>query len=141
MTDSTDGFKVRALENVNAKYSDSVTVSNNDSLVYVKAPEFIEPIIMNTPRYSPPINPDYIKLAKIAYDTVLQAMLEGEREHGPDSWKEQCITCHMRHAEDHIEHAILGYSDENHIAHAMARCAMIKYLEENKQMKELQNEV
>ena len=87
------------------------------------------------------INPDYLKLAQIAFDTVLQTMVEGEKEHEPDNWKEQCITCHMRHAEDHIEHAILGYSDENHIAHALTRCAMIKYLEENKQRKELQNEV
>jgi len=75
-------------------------------------------------------NPGYIKLAKIAYDTVLQTMLEGEKEHGADEWKEQCVTSHLRHAESHIEHAVSYHSGEDHIAHAMTRCAMIKYLED-----------
>jgi hypothetical protein len=153
MYDSIDGKKASILKNVGSIASDSiylhngsVTISNNQPWQYVEAPEFVEPIIMNTPRYSPPINPDYLKLAQIAYDTVLQTMLEGEKEHGADSWKNVNIDAHIEHAlghlEDYINKASFGIiTPEDHIAHTMTRCAMIKYLEENKQREELQNEV
>ena len=186
MYDAIYGLKVSALENVNIKYSDSVTVSNNDSLVYVKAPEFIEPVMMNTPRYQVPvdsmydsidgkqagilknvnttdsnsipvtidvaqswpylnapeykepvvvdtsINPDYLKLAQIAFDTVLQTMLEGEKEHGPDEWKSIPSLEHKLHTADHFLKRTQSDIAEDHIAHAMTRCAMIKYLEGSK---------
>ncbi|MFA5307754.1 MAG: hypothetical protein WC365_09955 [Candidatus Babeliales bacterium] len=77
------------------------------------------------------ISPLYIKLAQIAYDAVLQTMQEGEKEHGPDEWKDKSILYHKTHALEHAELAYPGYNnDEDHIAHAMTRCAMIKFLED-----------
>jgi len=75
------------------------------------------------------MNPDYIKLAKIAYDTVLQTMIEGEKEHGTDGWKDTQTGEHFKHADNHLFLYLKGDSSEDHIAHAMTRCAMIKYLE------------
>jgi len=133
MYDSTDGKKAGILKNVDCTCGDSVTVSNNDSLVYAEvpeSPEFKEPIIMNTPRYSPPINPGYIKLAKIAYDTVLQTMIEGEKTHGADEWKQLDTYQHASRAWQHINDYYIDDTSEDHIAHAMTRCAMIKFLED-----------
>ena len=79
------------------------------------------------------ISPLYIKLAQIAYDAVLQTMIEGEKQHGPDEWKDKSILYHKTHALEHAELAYPGYNnDEDHIAHCMARCAMIKFLEGEK---------
>lgn len=75
------------------------------------------------------MNADYIKLAQIAYDTVLQTMIEGEKEHGTDGWKKQKIPVHGTHAIDHIYFHSTGRNEEDHIAHCLTRCAMIKYLE------------
>lgn len=76
------------------------------------------------------MNPDYIKLAQIAYDTVLQTMIEGEKEHGVDGWKEKAIEYHKRHAYEHAEKAYTGVlSKEDDVGHCMTRCAQIKYLE------------
>lgn len=75
------------------------------------------------------MNPDYIKLAKIAYDTVLQTMLEGEKEHGVDGWKDKHTGEHFKHADKHLFLYLEGDTSEEHIAHALTRCAMIKYLE------------
>ena len=115
-------------------HKDSFTISNNQPLRYVEAPEFIEPvadpIVMNTPRYSPPINPDYLKLAQITYDMILQTMMEGEKKHGADEWKKLSIYEHGIHAAQHIMDHSMGYTAEDHIAHAMTRCAMIKMLED-----------
>jgi hypothetical protein len=77
---------------------------------------------------SPAINPDYIKLAQIAYDTVLQTMIEGEKEHG-EEWKYKDIGYHKRHAMQHAEKAYTGDTSEKHVGNCMTRCAMIKYLE------------
>lgn len=138
MYDSTDGKKAGILKDIDTTASDSiyahkdsVTVSNGAARQYAKAPEFKEPIIINGPIYSPPINPDYIKLAQIAYDTVLRTMIEGEQKHGTDGWKSKSVIYHKTHALQHAELAYTGYNnDEDHTAHAMTRCAMIKYLEE-----------
>jgi hypothetical protein len=143
MYDSTDGKKTGILKNVDCTCSDSiyahkdsVTVSNNDSLVYAKvleSPELKEPIVMNTPRYSPPINPDYLKLGEIAKQTVIQTMIEGEKKHGADEWKDKSILYHKTHALEHAELAYPGYNnDEDHIAHCMTRCAIIRFLEKSK---------
>jgi hypothetical protein len=80
------------------------------------------------------MNADYIKLAQIAYDTVLQTMIEGEKVHGADGWKDETILCNVEHAKIHITDylAMLLFGrklKEDDIAHAMTRCAMIKYLE------------
>jgi len=76
------------------------------------------------------MNPIYIKLAKIAYDTVLQTMQEGEQTHG-DEWLTKSIDYHKEHA---LQHSVLnhfGDVSENHTNNGMTRLAMIKYLEAN----------
>lgn len=78
------------------------------------------------------INPDYVKLAQIAYDTVLRTMQEGEKDHGKDEWKKLPVAAHLDHADTHIQFQKIDYAlrdKEDHIAHALTRCAMIKYLE------------
>jgi hypothetical protein len=83
------------------------------------------------------INPDYLKLAQIAYDMVLQTMIEGEKEHGADEWKSMSIIDHGEHAYDHTRNFLNGKAfkemetGEDNIAHAMTCCAIIKYLEVN----------
>jgi len=84
------------------------------------------------------INPTYTKLAQIAYNTVLQTMKEGEQTHSPDEWQDVSIGDHIGHAFDHIEKYSLGISTpEDHIAHALTRLAMIKYLEAEKQISDI----
>jgi hypothetical protein len=83
------------------------------------------------------MNPDYEKLGEIAKQAVIQTMIEGEKEHGVDEWKSVSIDDHIDHAFDHIEDygskMALGISTpEDHIAHCMTRCAMIKFLEDEK---------
>lgn len=77
------------------------------------------------------MNADYIKLAQIAYGTVLQTMIDGEKEHGADGWKVLSVADHAEHIKAHIGKHRMDKS-EDHIAHALTRCAMIKYLEGNK---------
>jgi hypothetical protein len=112
-------------------HKDSVTFNNNQPLRYVEAPEFVDPVIISSPIYSSPINPDYIKLAEIAFNAVLQTMMEGEKKHGADEWKEQTMLEHKMHIAEHF-YKINSDKLEDHIAHAMTRCAMIKYLEAEK---------
>ncbi len=77
------------------------------------------------------MNPDYEKLAKVAYDTVLQTMIEGERAHGTDEWMALSVPDHAEHIKAHIGKYRRDKS-EDHVAHALTRCAMIKYLEGDK---------
>lgn len=112
-------------------HKDSVTVSTDGQYQYMKAPEFREPVIITSPVYSPPVNPMYIKLAKLAYDTVLQTMLEGAKTHPDNDWQSVDIMEHFRHALDHLANWELDENDEDHLAHAITRLAMIKYLEAN----------
>jgi hypothetical protein len=125
MNDSTDGLKVSALENVNAKYLDSVTVSNNDLLVCIKDPEFIEPVIMNTPRYQAPINPEYEKLGEIARQAVIQTLLDGEKTHGADEWEKLSYKEHREHAINHLLDDIAGDKSELHPENALTRLTMM----------------
>jgi len=118
-------------------HKDSVTFNNNQPLRYVEAPEFVDPVIISSPIYSSPINPDYIKLAEIAFNAVLQTMMEGEKVHGADEWKNKSILYHKTHALEHAELAYPGYNKEDHISHCMTRCAMIKYLEAEKQISDI----
>jgi hypothetical protein len=76
------------------------------------------------------INPDYIKLAQLAYDIVLQTMLEGEKQHNPDGWKDIPAWEHLNHTMQHLTASAMRDKTEDHIAHALTRCAMIKYLEQ-----------
>ncbi len=78
------------------------------------------------------MNPIYTKLAQLAYDTVLQTMIEGEKTHPDnpiDGWKDANIPTHGLHIVDHIYKHSKGDKTEDHIAHMLTRCAMIKYLE------------
>jgi hypothetical protein len=75
------------------------------------------------------MNPIYHKLAQIAYDTVLQTMVDGEKTHPNDDWQSVDIMEHFRHAIDHLANWELDENDEDHLAHAITRLAIIKYLE------------
>jgi hypothetical protein len=77
------------------------------------------------------MNPIYHKLAQIAYDTVIQTMQEGEKSHPNDDWQNVDIMEHFRHAIDHLASWELEENDEDHLAHAITRLAMIKFLEVN----------
>jgi hypothetical protein len=77
------------------------------------------------------MNPLYEKLAQIAYDTVIQTMQEGEKSHPNDDWQNVDIMEHFRHALDHLAAWEIEENDEDHLAHAITRLIMIKYLEAN----------
>jgi len=136
MYNSTDGKKAGILKDTDTTYNNGstlyggacaypVTIDVVRSWPYLNAPEYKEPVVVDTS-----INPDYIKLAQIAYDTILQTMMEGEKVHGADEWKKLSIYEHGIHAAQHIMDHSMGYTAEDHIAHAMTRCAMIKMLED-----------
>lgn len=94
----------------------------------IPGPEFQEPVIIRNPPY-PYINPDYLTIAQIAYDTVLQTMIEGELKHGVSDWKSRSADHHKRRALKHAEKAYSGDQSDKHVGNCLTRCAMIKYLE------------
>lgn len=75
------------------------------------------------------MNPIYHKLAQLAYGTVLQTMIEGEKTHPDNDWQNVDIMEHFRHALDHLASWELEENGEDHLAHAITRLAIIKYLE------------
>jgi hypothetical protein len=77
------------------------------------------------------MNPLYKELAQIAYDTVLQTMVDGEKTHPDNDWQKSGVWAHRIHAQAHLNSVDNGDTSEDHIAHALTRCAMIKYLEVN----------
>lgn len=72
----------------------------------------------------------YTKLAQIAYDTVLQTMLEGEKTHPANEWQNVDIMEHFRHALDHLAGWELEEKDEPHLGNAITRLVITKYLED-----------
>jgi hypothetical protein len=74
------------------------------------------------------VNPDYIKLAKVAYDTVYQTMIDGEAKHG-DEWLSKSIDHHKEHALGHAELNYVGDKSDKHTNNCLTRNAMILYLE------------
>lgn len=70
------------------------------------------------------INPEYIKLAQIAYDTVIKTMLAGEKDHPGNEWVDKPADYHKLHAYQHAESAYLGDKSEDHPGHCLTRCAM-----------------
>lgn len=84
------------------------------------------------------MNPDYIKLAQIAYDTVLQTMIEGEKTHPVNDWQGISIADHTAHAADHLVKWSKGFTDELHLEHLITRLTMIKCLEANHEQVERQ---
>ena len=117
MYDSIDGKKVGTLKNVDTTTTSSVTTNPGEKF--------------HIPTYTPmdKINPLYHKLSQIAYDTVLQTMLEGEKEHGVDGWIGLGVSNHTSHVADHLVKWSKGLADEPHLEHLITRLAMIKYLE------------
>ena len=75
------------------------------------------------------MNPIYHKIAQLVYGTVLQTMIEGEKTHPDNDWQNVDIMEHFRHALDHLASWELEENDEDHLAHAITRLAIIKYLE------------
>ncbi len=75
------------------------------------------------------MDPEHIKLAQIAHDTVLRTMQEGEQTHPGNEWQQQPEIYHLIHATTHIASAGLKDTSEDHIGHALTRLAMIKYLQ------------
>jgi len=133
MYDSTDGKQSSILKNVDTTASesvyahkDSVTISNNQQWQPVQAPEFQEPIIINSPQYGN-INPFYHKLAQIAYNTVLRTMQENESTHG-DEWLHKPVDYHKRHALEHAELSYTGNGKEDDNGHCLTRCAIVELL-------------
>lgn len=77
------------------------------------------------------VNPAYEKLAQIAYDTVLKTMVEGEKDHPDNRWKDKDIEYHLLHAMQHADSAYFNdTAKEDDTAHCLTRCAMIKLLEQ-----------
>lgn len=72
----------------------------------------------------------YTKLAQLAYDTVLQTMVDGEKTHPDNDWQNVDIMEHFRHALDHLASWELEENDEPHLDHAITRLVIIKCLEE-----------
>jgi hypothetical protein len=75
------------------------------------------------------MNPEYIKLAQIAYDTVLATMQEGETTHPAQEWQEVDINTHLAHEAVHCVKYVEGDTSEDHIGHALTRLALIKALQ------------
>jgi hypothetical protein len=78
------------------------------------------------------VNPDYLKLAQIGFDYILQTMIEGEKKHGADEWKNVSTSTHSCYMSIHGSKYCRDDKSEDHIAHAMTRCAIIKFLEGEK---------
>jgi hypothetical protein len=78
------------------------------------------------------MNHEYEKLAKIAYDTVLATMLEGEAMHPADEWQTVDINTHLAHEAVHCVKYMEGDTSEDHIGHALTRLCMIKALQNSK---------
>ena len=73
----------------------------------------------------------YEELGEIAKQTVIRTMMEGEATHPDkpvDGWKDFESYDHALHAVTHIMSFTVGLNGEDDIAHALTRCAMIKYL-------------
>jgi hypothetical protein len=79
----------------------------------------------------------YEDLGKLAHDTVIKTMIEGEATHKGDEWKRRSAEEHLMHALQHIMEATSGCTNEPHVAHALTRCAIAQYLSQNTQKEEL----
>ncbi len=71
---------------------------------------------------------EYMKVAQLAYDTVHEVMRQGEAD-GKEGWEERGIESSVAHAFDHCEDFYgAEFSNEEHLRHALTRCAMAYYL-------------
>lgn len=82
------------------------------------------------------VKPIYIELAQIAFDTVLQTMIDGEAKHG-DEWLSKSIDYHKQHAYQHAELNYVGDKSDKHTNNCLTRNAMILYLEAKQAGKEM----
>ena len=77
------------------------------------------------------VNPLYEELGELAKQIVIQTMIEGEKTHPDkpvDGWKDMPFEQHVEHINEHVYCAKHRFINEDHIAHALTHCAMIKYL-------------
>lgn len=77
------------------------------------------------------INADYIKLAQIAYDKVIETMLAGEKDHPGNEWINKSAEYHKLHAYQHAELAYTGNGKEDDTGHCLTRCSMAILKENN----------
>jgi len=64
---------------------------------------------------------------------VIEGVLhEGAKKHERDSWRQESINHHCRHACAHIVAHELGDDSEDHLAHAATRLLMLLELREGK---------
>ncbi len=84
------------------------------------------------------MNPTYEQLGELAKQTVIRVMQEGEAAHPANDWQDKPAGEHFRHADKHMFMYLQGDASEDHIAHALTRLAMIKYLEANHEQVERQ---
>ena len=75
------------------------------------------------------MNPIYEKVGELAKQAIIQTFIEGEKTHPDNDWQDVSIIDHICHAGHHIDNYITKDTSEDHIAHALTRLAMIKYLE------------
>lgn len=70
-------------------------------------------------------------ITEAALEAIRTARLIGVPKYGPSSWRDILIQEHLNHA---IAHASLAYSmkdsNEDHLAHAICRLAMVKALQD-----------
>jgi len=71
------------------------------------------------------IKPIYRDIANKAYTTILHTMVDGAKTHPNEEEFAETREEHLKHALEHIKKALEGDTSEDHIGHAMARCAMI----------------
>jgi hypothetical protein len=67
------------------------------------------------------MNPEYEKLAKLAYDIVIKTMLEGEKAHPRNEELQELELHHVDHAYEHIQKHYKCDETEPHIEHAITR--------------------
>ena len=84
------------------------------------------------------MNPVYERLARIAYDTVIATMVEGEKTHPEQDWKTVSIYKHRWCAAQHADNALVGNkTGEDDMGHCLTRCAMVKAIEKDKQISQI----
>lgn len=69
----------------------------------------------------------YTEVARLAMDTVHEVMRAGEADN-KSGWEECGIHSSLAHAENHLECWEYNQTPEEHLRHALTRCAMAYYL-------------
>ncbi len=64
-----------------------------------------------------------------ALAAVAAAMVEGEKNHGSDDWRNRPPSFHIQRARAHLDALDAGDRTEDHLAHAATRLLMVLELE------------